>query len=86
MRPQGASTILNCSSPELLSTARGNMVENIKPHSQPDVFEKVFDEDEGTQEKEKIENTTEKVLSDFDELPIELISLADRLVENFFNL
>jgi hypothetical protein len=64
--------------------AKGNMAENVKPLSQPDVFDKGLDEDEGTQGKEETENTTEKLSSDFDELPIELISLADRLVQNFF--
>jgi hypothetical protein len=75
-RPSRANTIQNGAIPAVPMTDKTNEGENKRPGAQPNISEK--NEDEGGHEA-----TTEgsgKLSADFDELPIELVSLADRFV------
>lgn len=47
----------------------------IQPRSRSDIFEKSSDDEEDSEEQEE---STGKLPADFDELPIELVSLTDR--------
>jgi hypothetical protein len=73
-RTQRASTIQGGALPEIDSTGRDDVEER---RSRSDIFEKSSDDDE---EVEQTEPATGKLSADFDELPIELISLADTYV------
>jgi len=73
-RIQRTSTIQNGVIPEDVMVKPSR--ENKKPRPQADAFEKSSDdEDNGT-----MEEPTGKLPDDFDELPIELVSLSDRSV------
>lgn len=81
-RPLRANTIQNGT---LQATApmsdKTKSSENRRPETQSDIFEKSSEEEEGNG------GTTEasgKLPADFDELPIELVSLADTLVTYYY--
>jgi hypothetical protein len=82
-RPQRIVNIASCGSPEPLSPAKSNVLEKIGPRSNPDASEKGPVGNMGARGEDDVENATEKLSFDLDELPIELISLADRLVGIF---
>jgi hypothetical protein len=76
-RSSRANTIQSVGIPERPSLEKGHVSENDKPSSHPDVF------DNGSQVDKKndgAEETTSHSPTEFDELPIELKALADRLV------
>lgn len=75
-RPLRANTIQNGTIPSVLVSDRSKSRENRRPGTQSDIFEK-SSEDEGNGEMAHVSG---KLPADFDELPIELVSLADRLV------
>jgi hypothetical protein len=75
-RSSRANTIQSVSIPERPSLEKEHVSENDKPSSRPDVF------DNSSQMDKKINGTEETSHSptEFDELPIELKALTDRLV------
>jgi len=72
-RPSRANTIQNGAIPHL--TMSDKMRENGRPRSQPDIFEKST---EVAEDNAAEAGDSGKLPADFDELPIELVSLSDR--------
>jgi hypothetical protein len=79
-RGQRANTIPNDMLPD-----GGKNADNVKPRSRSDVFDKSSGE-EDEDEQDSAEETSGKLPADFDELPIELVSLSDRSVNLIFAL
>lgn len=77
-RPLRANTIQNGTVPSILMSDKTKSWENRRPGTQSDIFEKDL-EDEG-ENGGTTEASSGKLPTDFDELPIELVSLADRSV------
>jgi hypothetical protein len=73
-RSTRASTIQNGSIPESVLPDRTNPRDGKKPQAEPDAFEKRPQEDESGAGDE----LSGKLPANFDELPIELVSLTDR--------
>ncbi len=70
----------NGSPRELKSSIGPHMSELVMSSSPSDVFEQDFeDDDNGTEGNDKVDNQVAQLPLGFDELPIELISLSDRL-------
>ncbi|KAA8572848.1 hypothetical protein EYC84_003418 [Monilinia fructicola] len=77
-RPLRANTIQNGTIPSVLVSDRSKSRENRRPGTQSDIFEK-SSEDEGNGEMAHVSG---KLPADFDELPIELVSLADSFIDS----
>jgi len=80
-RIQRASTIQNGVNPPGAMSDMSNQEQNVR--RQPDAFEKSSEDEE---DHEQAGEASEKLPADFDELPIELVSLTDRLVSRSRNL
>lgn len=81
LRPLRANTIQNGTLPTAPMSDKTKSSENRRPGTRSDIFEKSSEEEEGNG------GTTEasgKLPADFDELPIELVSLADTLVTHYY--
>ncbi|ESZ96040.1 hypothetical protein SBOR_3517 [Sclerotinia borealis F-4128] len=78
-RPLRANTIQNGTIPPVRMSDKTKLRENRRPGAQSDIFEK-SSEDEG-ENGETIE-VSGKLPADFDELPIELVSLADSFIDS----
>ncbi|QSZ30590.1 hypothetical protein DSL72_000147 [Monilinia vaccinii-corymbosi] len=77
-RPLRANTIQNGTIPSVLMSDNTQSRENRRPGTQSDIFEK-SSEDEGNGETADVSG---KLPVDFDELPIELVSLADTFIDS----
>lgn len=78
-RPLRANTIQNGTVPSILMSDTAKLGENQRPGTQSNIFEKTSED--GGEGGESTE-ASGKLPVDFDELPIELVSLADRSVES----
>ncbi|KUJ19831.1 uncharacterized protein LY89DRAFT_682670 [Mollisia scopiformis] len=79
-RGSRASTIQNGVTPESIMADKTNVVvHNGKSKRQPDAFEKTSEEDE---DNETADEGHGKLPDDFDELPIELVSLSDSFIDS----
>jgi hypothetical protein len=76
-RSSRANTIQSVNIPERPSLEKEHVSENDKPSSRPDVFDKSSHADK---KSDGAEDITSHSPTEFDELPIELKALADRLV------
>jgi hypothetical protein len=75
-RSQRASTVQDEAMPEIISSDQPSILKENKFSKMPqDSFDKSSEEDES---HGAVEGAPEKLPADFDELPIELISLTDR--------
>jgi len=70
---------LDGASPNIRPENTNNGIENTKPQSEPDVFDSTTGGARNSKDDEK-EGSETRLPSDFDELPLELISLTDTLV------
>ncbi|KAF7955392.1 uncharacterized protein EAE97_000651 [Botrytis byssoidea] len=78
-RPLRANTIQNGTVPSILMSDTAKLGENRRPGTQSNIFEKTS-EDEG--EGGEMTEASGKLPVDFDELPIELVSLADSFIDS----
>ncbi|CZR59258.1 related to VPS9 [Phialocephala subalpina] len=79
-RVSRASTIQNGVIPEVVMADKTNVViHNGNAKRQPDAFEKASEEDE---DHETADEGSGKLPDDFDELPIELVSLSDSFIDS----
>ncbi|EDN90831.1 hypothetical protein SS1G_00231 [Sclerotinia sclerotiorum 1980 UF-70] len=78
-RPLRANTIQNGTIPSVSMSDKTTLSENRRPGTQSDIFEKSSEDDE---ENGGTTGVSGKLPADFDELPIELVSLADSFIDS----